>query len=92
MARPRIEFSPDVEAEIAARAARGETARTIAVALGEPKLQQTIHRRLNERRAPRRTCPHCGAPAAFAPKERAATANHDWLEALREQSRIKGAQ
>ncbi len=48
MARPQIDLGAKVEAEIAARAARGESARTIALAVGMPGQQRTIARRIDE--------------------------------------------
>jgi hypothetical protein len=48
MARPQIDLGRTIEAEIRIRAARGENARTIAEALGQPKLQQTINRRIKK--------------------------------------------
>lgn len=50
MARKRTALPPDVEAEIAARTARGESAKTIHGAIGGPVSVATIERRQQELR------------------------------------------
>lgn len=45
MARPRTKFTPELETEIQARMARGESAKTIWAATGKPCSLSTIERR-----------------------------------------------
>jgi hypothetical protein len=63
MARPRTALGESVDAEIALRAARGESAETIYWAIGRTVSARTIRRRVAETR-PRResVCPTCGRP------------------------------
>lgn len=50
MARKRTDFGPELEAQIEARTARGESAETVAAALGMPAQVRTIRRRQAELR------------------------------------------
>lgn len=77
MGRRRIELSPTVEAEIAARAARGESVDRVTAALGGQVSRSTIARKLADLRsgATQR------APArAAAPSAEAAVDPQPWIE------------
>jgi hypothetical protein len=65
MARKRTDFGHAVNAEIEARTARGESAETIAAALGMPAQLSTIRRRQAELRgkAPPHSAQRAGEPA-----------------------------
>jgi len=52
MGRKRIELGASVDAEIASRVARGESAKTIAEAIGSAVSMSTVYRRMCVHRAP----------------------------------------
>ena len=64
MGRRRMQLGPEIEAEIAARDAAGETVKAIAAALGGRVSASTVFRRMRESRARKAetVCPTCGAP------------------------------
>jgi hypothetical protein len=62
MGRHRIDLGPALDAEIAKRAARYESAQTIYYAIGKVVSIATIHRRMRELRAG--VCPACRRPLA----------------------------
>lgn len=59
MSRSRIQLTPEAEAELRARAARGESGETIAAAMGKPVSARTLRRRKAELRgkAPAQSSP-----------------------------------